>query len=77
MASSAALLLSEEQQVAVLRLLKEEEGDDGPTTPDDDATYGPELDDPRASRSYHDPYEVPDFDPAHEEHGSCCEVACH
>lgn len=77
MASSAALLLSEEEQVAVLRLLKEEAGDDGPTTPDDDATYGPELDDPRASRGYHEPYEVPGFDPTLEEQGSCCEAGCH
>lgn len=75
--SSATLLLSEEEQVAVLRLLREETGDDGPTTPDDDATYGPELDDPRASGRFHDPYEVPDFDPALEQHGSCCEAGDH
>lgn len=77
MASSAALLLSEEEQVAVLRLLKEDAGDDGPTTPDDDATYGPEPDDPRASGTFHTPYDVPGFDPALEQHGSCCEVGCH
>jgi len=45
----------------------------GPTTPDDDETFGPEPDDPRAAGAYHDPYDVPDYDPAHEEHDCCCQ----
>jgi hypothetical protein len=47
----------------------------GPTSPDDDETYGPEPDDPRAAGSYHDPYDVPDYDPAHEQQGCACQGA--
>lgn len=47
---------------------------EGPATPDDDETFGPEPDDPRAAGTYEDAYEVPDYDPAHEEYGDCCEA---
>jgi len=62
-----ALLDLQEEQLDVLA---------GPVTPDDDESYGPEPDDPRGTGAYAVPYEVADFDPALEQHGSCCEVVC-
>lgn len=46
---------------------------EGPATPDEDETFGPEPDDPRAAGAFHEPYEVPDFDPAYEERDMCGE----
>jgi hypothetical protein len=50
---------------------------EGPTTPDEDDSFGPEPDDPRAAGAFGEPYEVPDFDPAHEERDICSEGVSH
>jgi hypothetical protein len=50
---------------------------EGPTTPDEDDAFGPEPDDPRAAGAFGEPYEVPDFDPAHEERDICSEGVSH
>lgn len=50
---------------------------DGPSSPDEDETYGPEADDPRAAGAYHDPYDVPHYDPAHELHDCACQGGHH
>ena len=48
---------------------------DGPRTPDEDEAFGAELDDPRAAGRFEDPYDVPDFDPTHEQRDMCRERA--
>jgi hypothetical protein len=44
---------------------------EGPRTPDEDHSFGAEPDDPRAAGRFEDPYDVLDFDPAHEQHDLC------
>ena len=48
---------------------------DGPRTPDEDDAFGAEPDDPRAAGRFDDPFDVPDFDPAHEQRDMCRERA--
>ena len=47
----------------------------GPRTPDEDEAFGAEPDDPRAAGRFEDPFDVPDFDPAHEQRDMCRERA--